>query len=41
LVREKTTGFFTEGAHKLAHVEKKATLDEFHNDKDKVGDQAA
>ena len=40
-MREKAAGFFTEGAHKLAHVKKKSALDKFHNDKDQVGDQAA
>jgi hypothetical protein len=41
LVREKAAGFFTERAHKLAHVEKKTALDKFHDDEHKVGDQAA
>ena len=41
LVREKAASLFAEGAHELAHVEKKAALDKFHYDEHQVGDKAA
>ena len=41
LVQEKPSSVLTHGAHGLAKVEKKATLDELHNDVDEVVNDAA